>query len=175
MGGALPYALAAKFAHPERVIFAVVGDGAMQMSGINALIDIAKYWERWRDPRLVVLVMNNRDLNYVTWEQRVMEGEPKFLQSQDLPDFQYARYAELLGLRGVRIDRPDQVAGAWDDALHATRPTVIEAVVNADVPPLPPELTKEQQAHLATALSSGDPDAEWVEVQLVEQGIGGEG
>ena len=175
MGGALPYALAAKFAHPERVVFAVVGDGAMQMSGINALIDIAKYWERWRDPRLVVLVMNNRDLNYVTWEQRVMEGEPKFVQSQDLPDFQYARYAELLGLRGVRIDRPDQVAGAWEDALHATRPTVIEAVVNADVPPLPPELTKEQQEHLATALSSGDPDAEWVEVQLVEQGIHGEG
>ncbi|HSU96949.1 MAG TPA: thiamine pyrophosphate-requiring protein [Gemmatimonadaceae bacterium] len=173
MGGALPYALAAKFAHSERTVFAVVGDGAMQMNGISVLIDIAKYWERWRDPRLIVLVMNNRDLNYVTWEQRVMEGEPKFEGSQNLPDFQYAKYAELLGLRGIRVERPDQVAGAWDEALHATRPTVIEAVVNADVPPLPPELTTEQEEHLATALDAGDPDAEWVEVQLVEQGVHG--
>jgi pyruvate dehydrogenase (quinone) len=175
MGGAMPYALAAKFAHPERVVIAVAGDGAMQMSGINALIDVAKYWQRWRDPRLIVLVMNNRDLNYVTWEQRVMEGEPKFAGSQDLPDFHFADYARMLGLHGVRIDRPDQVAGAWDDALRAGRPTVIEAVVNADVPPLPPELTPEQQEHLATALRDGDPDAVWVEVQLVEQGIQGEG
>jgi len=174
MGGSLPYGLAAKFAHPDRPVFSVVGDGAMQMNGINALIDIAKYWERWRDPRLIVLVMNNRDLNYVTWEQRVMEGEPKFEKSQDLPDFPYARYAEMLGLHGVRVDRAEQVARAWDDALRAGRPTVIEAVVNADVPPLPPELTKEQEEHLATALRSGDPDAEWVEVQLVEQGIRGE-
>ena len=174
MGGAMPYALAAKFAHPERVVIAVAGDGAMQMSGINALIDVAKYWQRWRDPRLVVLVMNNRDLNYVTWEQRVMEGEPKFEGSQDLPDFHFADYARMLGLHGVRIDRADQVAGAWDDALRAGRPTVIEAVVNADVPPLPSELTQEQQEHLATALRDGDPDAEWVEVQLVEQGIQGE-
>jgi pyruvate dehydrogenase (quinone) len=173
MGSAVPYALAAKFAFPERVAIAVAGDGAMQMSGISALIDVAKHWRRWRDPRLAILVLNNRDLNYVTWEQRAMEGEPKFSASQDLPDLEYARYAELLGLRGVRVDSPDAVADAWRAALAADRPFVIDAVVSADVPTLPPKLEPELQEKLASALAAGDPDAAGVRAQLVEQGVEG--
>ena len=121
MGPAIPYALAAKFAFPDRPVIAVEGDGAMQMNGINALIDVAKYRDRWVDPRFVVLVLNNRDLNQVTWEQRVLAGDPKLESSQVVPDFPYARYAELLGFRGIRVDAPDQVGAAWDEAL-ARRP-----------------------------------------------------
>ena len=110
MGPGVPYAIGAKFAYPDRPVFALVGDGAMQMNGINELITIAKYRHRWPDQRLVVLVLNNHDLNQVTWEQRAMSGDPKFEGSQHLPDFPYARYAELLGLKGIRVDRPDQVA-----------------------------------------------------------------
>jgi pyruvate dehydrogenase (quinone) len=171
MGSAMPYALAAKFAHPDRVVIATAGDGGMQMSGISGLIDVAKYWKKWSDPRFIVLVLNNRDLNYVTWEQRVMEGEPKFVESQQLPDFPFARYAELLGFKGIKIDAPDQVGRAWDDALNADRPVVIEAWVNADVPTVPPTLKKEQAEKLAKALDSGDPDADRVRVQLQTQEV----
>src|SRR5439155_1089867 len=114
MGPGVPYAIAAKFAYPHRPVFALVGDGAMQMNGINELITIAKYRESWPDQRLVVLVLNNRDLNQVTWEQRAMSGDPKFEGSQELPDFPYAAYAEMLGLTGIRVDSPDDVADAWD-------------------------------------------------------------
>jgi pyruvate dehydrogenase (quinone) len=173
MGSGIPYALAAKVAFPERTVIAVVGDGAMQMSGMSALIDVAKYWRRWKNPRLVVLVLNNQDLSYVSWEQRAMEGEPKFPASQDLPDVPYGRYAELLGLRGIRVERPDDVAGAWRAALSADRPVVIDARVNANVPTLPPKLEPKLQEKLAGALDKGDPDADEVRQQLVEQGIEG--
>ncbi|WP_174625666.1 thiamine pyrophosphate-requiring protein, partial [Candidatus Methylobacter favarea] len=125
MGPGVPYAIAAKFAHPERVAIALVGDGAMQMNGLNELITIAKYWRRWSDSRLVVMVLNNRDLNQVTWEQRAMQGDPKFEASQELPDFLYARYAELIGLHGLRVDQPEQLADAWERALNADRPAVL--------------------------------------------------
>jgi pyruvate dehydrogenase (quinone) len=171
MGSALPYALAAKFAYPDRVVIATAGDGAMQMSGISALIDVAKHWKKWADPRLILLVLNNRDLNYVTWEQRVMEGEPKFVESQQLPDFPFARYAELLGFKGIRVDAPEAVGPAWDEALRSDRPVVIEAWVNADVPTVPPTLKKEQAEKLAKALDAGDPDAEGVRVQLEAQEV----
>src|SRR5204863_273706 len=124
----VPYALAAKFAYPSRPVVACLGDGAMQMLGINGLIDIAKYADRFTDPRFVVLVLNNHDLNQVTWEQRVMEGDPKLEVSQEIPDFPYAKYAELIGLRGIKVDQPDAVGVAWDAALSADRPTLIEAV-----------------------------------------------
>ncbi len=158
MGPGVPYAIAAKFAHPDRVAIALVGDGAMQMNGINGLITISKYWERWSDPRLIVLVLNNGDLNQVTWEQRVMEGDPRFEGSQDIPDFPYARYAELLGLKGIRVDSPDQVGAAWDQALEAYRPVVLEAVTDPNVPPLPPHIKLEQAKELMTALAKGDPN-----------------
>jgi pyruvate dehydrogenase (quinone) len=156
MGAGVPYAIAAKFAHPNRVAIALVGDGAMQMNGLNELITIAKYWERWSDPRLVVLVLNNRDLNMVTWEQRALEGDPKFAASQEIPDFPYARYAELLGLRGIRVESPDELGDAWDEVLNADRPAVLEAVTDPEVPPLPPHITFEQARNFMLAVARGD-------------------
>jgi pyruvate dehydrogenase (quinone) len=170
MGAALPYALAAKFAYPDRLVIATAGDGAMQMIGNAGLIDIAKHWRKWSDPRLVVLVLNNRDLNYVTWEQRVMEGEPKFAASQELPDLSYARYAEMLGLRGIRVESPEDVGAAWDEAFAADRPVVIDVVVNADIPTVPPTLKPKQKKQLERALSE-DPDASGIRVQMNRQEI----
>jgi pyruvate dehydrogenase (quinone) len=156
MGCAVPYAIAAKFAFPDRPAIALAGDGAMQMNGLAELITIAKYWRRWSDPRLAVLVLNNRDLNQVTWEHRAMEGSPKFEASQDLPDFPYASFAELAGLRGIRVDDPEQVGPAWDEALAADRPTLLEAIVDPEVPPLPPHITFEQAKSLTLAVLRGD-------------------
>jgi pyruvate dehydrogenase (quinone) len=158
----VPYAAAAKFCHPDRPVIALVGDGAMQMLGLNALITIAHHWKEWRDPRLVVMVLHNSDLNMVTWEQRVSAGDPKFSDSQDLPPFQYAEYARLLGLQGLRVDRPEQIAGAWDLALAADRPTLLEMVTDPNVPPLPPHVSRQQAMHYAKALLHGDPDAKQV-------------
>src|SRR3954454_15427645 len=149
---AVPYALAAKFAYPDRPVIACLGDGAFQMLGVNALIDVARYRERWSNQQLVVLVLNNRDLNQVTWEQRVLAGDPKLEASQVLPDFPYARYAELLGLGGIRVDDPEQIADAWDEALGAGKPVLIEAVTDPEVPPLPPHIRFEQAFKLAQAL-----------------------
>jgi pyruvate dehydrogenase (quinone) len=158
MGAAIPYAIAAKFAHPDRPCIALLGDGAMQMNGINELITIAKYWRRWSDPRLVVLVLNNSDLSYVTWEQRAMLGDIRFEASQELPDVRYAEWGKLLGLDGIRVERPEEIAGAWTQALHSDRPVVLEAIVDTNVPPLPPHVTLEQAAAITRALLKGDPD-----------------
>jgi pyruvate dehydrogenase (quinone) len=138
MGSGLPYGLAAKLDSPGRPLVALVGDGAMQMNGIAELVTVADRWRDWPDPRFVVLVLHNRDLAEVTWEQREMEGEPRYVDSQRLPDFPYAAYAELLGLEGIRVDDPADVDSAWQRALGAARPVVIEAVVDRDVPLLPP-------------------------------------
>ena len=159
MGPGVPYAIAAKFTHPERVAIALVGDGAMQMNGINGLITIAKYWKRWSDPRLVVMVLNNHDLNQVTWEQRVMEGDPKYEPSQDVPDFPYASFADLIGLRGIAVSTPEQVASAWDQAFAADRPCVLDVRVDANVPPLPPHITMKQAKDYVKALLKRDPEA----------------
>jgi pyruvate dehydrogenase (quinone) len=156
---AIPYALAAKLAHPDRPVVAAIGDGAFQMLGMNTMLDIARYRDRWTDQRLVVLVLNNGDLNQVTWEQRVLSGDPKLEMSQTLPDFPYARFAELLGLKGIRVDAPDQVGPAWDEALAADMPVVYEAVTDPEVPPLPPHIRFEQAKNMAAALAKGDPAA----------------
>jgi pyruvate dehydrogenase (quinone) len=153
---ALPYALAAKFAWPDRPVVACLGDGAMQMLGINTLIDVVKYQERWSNKQLVVLVLNNHDLNQVTWEQRVMAGDRKLDASQVIPEFPYARYAELLGLRGIRVDSPEQVPAAWDEAFAADGPVLIEAVTDPEVPPLPPHISFEQAKEMAIAMRKGD-------------------
>lgn len=171
MGSAMPYALSAKFAFPDRCVVALAGDGAMQMNGLNELITVSKYWKDWSDPRFVVLVLNNRDLNMVTWEQRAMSGDPKFEASQVLPDFPYATYAESLGFLGLRVDRPDQVAGAWEKALAAHRPVVIEAVVDPEVPPLPPHITLEQASALTRAILKGDPSSLRLVVQTVKDAM----
>ena len=154
----VPYALAAKFAYPDRPVIACLGDGAFQMLGINTLIDIAKYQDRFPNKTLVVLVLNNHDLNQVTWEQRVMAGDQKLEASQMIPDFPYARYAEMLGLKGIRVDSPDQVASAWDEALAADGPVLIEAVTDPEVPPLPPHIRFEQAKEMAIAMAKGDPN-----------------
>jgi pyruvate dehydrogenase (quinone) len=170
MGSGLPYALAAKFAYPSTPVLAIAGDGAMQMNGINGLLTVARYWREWQDPRLVVLVLNNHDLSYVSWEQRVLEGFPVFPESQSVPDFPYAGYAESLGLKGIRIDRPEDVAAAWESAWAANCPVVLEAVVDPSVPPLPPELKPEQTQKLLQALGAGDPYADQVLAQLKAEG-----
>jgi pyruvate dehydrogenase (quinone) len=157
MGPGVPYAIAAKFAHPARPVIALVGDGAFQMNGMNELITIAKYRQRWSDQRLIVLVLHNNDLNQVTWEQRALEGDPKYEASQKLPDFPYARYAELLGFKGIRVDAPDDVGPAWEEALAAGVPVLYEAIVDPEVPPLPPHITLQQARHYLTA-AAGDPD-----------------
>jgi pyruvate dehydrogenase (quinone) len=159
MGPAVPYAIAAKYAYPDRPVIALVGDGAMQMNGINGLITVAKAWREWGDPRLTVMVLNNGDLNQVTWEQRAMEGDPKFEASQNVPDFPYAAYADLIGLNGIRVDRPEDIGKAWDMALSAKVPTVIEMVTDPDVPPLPPFISAKQAKAYLSALLHRDPDS----------------
>ena len=126
MGAAVPYAIAAKFAHPDRPVVALVGDGAMQMNNMAELITVAKYWREWSNPHWVVCVFNNQDLNQVTWEQRVMEGDPKFNATQQIPDVPYHRFAELIGLRGIFVDTPQRLGSAWDEALASDRPVVLE-------------------------------------------------
>jgi len=154
----VPYALAAKFAFPDRVSVAFVGDGAMQMLGMNGTISVAGYWKEWSDPRLVICVLNNHDLNMVTWEQRVMVGDPKFESSQNLPDFPYAEYGRQLGLQGIRVENPDDIGAAWDEAFRADRPTVLEFVTDPDVPMMPPHITFEQARAYASSMFKGDPD-----------------
>jgi pyruvate dehydrogenase (quinone) len=131
----------------------------MQMNGINGLITASKYWKEWSDPRLVVLVLNNRDLNQVTGEQRAMAGDPRFAGSQAIPDFPYASYADSLGLVGIRVDDPEQIGAAWDRALKADRPAVVEAITDPNVPPLPPHISLEEAKHFASSVWSGDAEA----------------
>ncbi|MBV9758763.1 MAG: thiamine pyrophosphate-requiring protein [Alphaproteobacteria bacterium] len=154
MGCGMPYAVSAKFAYPDRPVIAIVGDGAFQMNGMNELITVMKYWKKWADHRFIVMVLNNRDLNQVTWEQRVMAGDPKFEATQSLPDVSYARYAELLGFKGIYVDNPDRVGAAWDEALAADRPVLVEAYTDPNVPPLPPHITFDQAKAFVSSLPS---------------------
>lgn len=172
MGPGVPYIIAAKFAFPDRVAIALVGDGAMQMNGNAELITIADYWKQWSDPRLIVLVLNNRDLNQVTWEQRAMSGDPKYDAAQHVPDFPYARYAEMLGLKGIMVNSPDQIGSAWDEALAADRPCVIEAITDPDVPPLPPHITLQQASALMSAMFKGDDNTIGIISQSAKQVLG---
>ncbi|NKQ57794.1 thiamine pyrophosphate-requiring protein [Amycolatopsis sp. K13G38] len=157
MGPGTPYAIAAKFAYPDRPVIAFIGDGAFQMNGMNEMITVKRYADRLGGPPLVFCVFNNQDLNQVTWEQRAMAGEPKFPGSQDIPDVPYARYAELLGLRGVYCDQQERIGQAWDEALGGTGPVVLEFKVDADIPPIPPHIMY-QQGKKAAKAELKDPD-----------------
>ena len=159
MGAAMPYAIAAKLAYPNRPAVAMAGDGAMQMNGLNELITVAHYWRRWADPRFVVLVLDNGDLNFVTWEQRVMEGNPKFSKSQDLPRVSLCGFAEMLGFRATRVDSPELLAPALEAAFSADRPVLVEVSTDPNVPMLPPHITLEQARNYLKAVIKGDPDA----------------
>jgi pyruvate dehydrogenase (quinone) len=171
MGAGVPYAIAAKFAHPERPSIALVGDGAMQMNGMAELITVAKYHRQWPDQRLIFMVLNNGDLNQVTWEQRVMNGDPKFEGSQSLPAVDYARFAELIGLRGIRVEDPAAVGLAWEEALASEKPTVLDVVTDPEVPPLPPHITLEQAKAFAAAVFGGDPAAGRMIAQSLRQKV----
>lgn len=164
MGSGVPYAIAAKFAHPDRPVIAAVGDGAMQMNGMNELLTVSKYWRRWSEPTFVVFVLHNNDLNQVTWEQRAMSGDPKFDASQVLPDFDYAGHAALCGLKGIRVRRAEDVGGAWDEALRSRGPVVLDVHCDPEVPPLPPHITFEHAAAMLSSMFKGD-----LSVDLVQQ------
>lgn len=179
MGCAVPYAIAAKFAHPERTVIAFAGDGAMQMNGNEELLTIHKYWKSWSDPKLIICVINNRDLNMVTWEQRMMAGDPKLETTQVIPDFNYASYAESLGFMGLRVDSPDQIVEAWHKALAADRPVVIDAVTDPEVSPFPDHVLMKSVGELASSVEKGDDAAlrhtghilqEAVDARLTEKG-----
>jgi pyruvate dehydrogenase (quinone) len=172
MGAAVPYAIAAKFAYPERPVIALVGDGAMQMNNMAELITVAKYWKRWANPRWICMVLNNSDLNQVTWEQRVMEGDPKFEASQDLPSVPYHKFAELIGLKGIYVDDAERMGAAWEDALASERPVVLEVKTDPDVPPLPPHITLKQAKAFASTLFTGDPNQGNVLVDTAKQVLG---
>jgi pyruvate dehydrogenase (quinone) len=172
MGAAVPYAIAAKFAYPERPVIALVGDGAMQMNNMAELITVAKYWKQWSNPRWICMVLNNEDLNQVTWEQRVMEGDPKFQASQDIPSVPYHKFAEMIGLKGFYVDDAERMAAVWDEALAADRPVVIEVKADPNVPPLPPHITLQQAKAFATTLMKGDPSQANVIVDTAKQVLG---
>jgi pyruvate dehydrogenase (quinone) len=156
MGPAVPYAIGAKFAHPDRPAIAFEGDGAMQMNGMAELLTIARYYREWSDPRLVVAVLHNNDLNQVTWELRAMGGTPAFVESQALPDTSYADFAASIGLDAVTVTDPEQLEDAWRRALAADRPFVLDVHCDPDVPPIPPHATLEQMTDMAAALIKGD-------------------
>jgi pyruvate dehydrogenase (quinone) len=172
MGAAVPYAIAAKFAHPERPVIALVGDGAMQMNNMAELITVAKYWKQWSDPRWICMVLNNEDLNQVTWEQRIMEGDPKFEASQDIPSVPYHKFAELIGLKGIYVDDAERMAAVWDEALASDRPVVIEVKADPNVPPLPPHITIQQAKAFATTLMKGDPSQGHMIIDTAKQVLG---
>jgi pyruvate dehydrogenase (quinone) len=167
MGCGVPYAIGAKFSHPDRPAYALVGDGAMQMNGLAELITIAKYWRGWSDPRLTVAVLHNNDLNQVTWELRAMGGSPQFLPSQQLPDVDYAGFAASLGLHSIAVDDPDHVATAWDEAAHADRPCLIAFRTDPAVPPIPPHATWDQITKAAASIIKGDPDR----LDMIKEGV----
>jgi pyruvate dehydrogenase (quinone) len=154
LGAATPYAMAAKMAFPDRVVIAFIGDGAMQMNGLNVMITISKYWKQWSDPRLIVMVLNNRDLNQVTWEERIQLGVGKTESTQSIPNFPYHKYAELLDLKGIFVDDPEKLGSAWDEALAADRPVILECYTDPNVPPLPPHITLEDAKNFMTMMTS---------------------
>jgi pyruvate dehydrogenase (quinone) len=167
MGPGVPYGIGAKFGQPDRPVIVFAGDGAMQMNGLAELITVKHYWEQWPDARLIIAVLHNNDLNQVTWEMRAMEGAPKFTESQRLPDVSYEGFARSLGLGGIAVDKPEQVGPAWEQALAADRPTVLDFRTDPDVPPIPPHATFDQAKDLAKALLHGDPNS----IGIIKEGL----
>jgi pyruvate dehydrogenase (quinone) len=167
MGPAVPYAIGAKFAHPDRPAIAFEGDGAMQMNGLAELLTVARYYHEWSDPRLVVAVLHNNDLNQVTWELRAMGGSPKFVESQALPDASYADFAASIGLGSLTVTDPEHLEDAWRQALSADKPFVLDVHCDPDIPPIPPHATLEQMSDMAQALIKGDP-SRW---GVIKEGI----
>jgi len=158
MGPGVPYGIGAKFAAPDRPVIVFEGDGAMQMNGMAELITIKRYWQQWGDPRLIIAILHNNDLNQVTWEMRAMGGSPKFTESQSLPDVDYAGFATSLGLNGVAVKDPEELADVWRSALTADRPTVLDVFTDPNMPPIPPHAEWSQAKAAAAAVLKGDED-----------------
>jgi pyruvate dehydrogenase (quinone) len=158
MGPGVPYGIGAKFAHPQRPVIVLEGDGSMQMNGLAELITIKRYWPQWADPRLVIAVLHNNDLNQVTWEMRAMQGSPKFTESQTLPEVSYAAFARELGLDALAVDKPNDIAPAWEHALGSDRPCVLDVRCDPNVPPIPPHADWEQVKDSALSMAHGDED-----------------
>jgi pyruvate dehydrogenase (quinone) len=167
MGPGVPYGIGAKFGCPDRPAIVFSGDGAMQMNGMAELITIKHYWQEWADPRLIIAVLHNDDLNQVTWEMRAMSGAPKFTESQTLPDVDYAAFAASLGLGAISVEKPEEIVPAWERALAADRPFVLDVRTDPNVPPIPPHATYEQAKATAMSMIKGDEDA----VGVVRQGL----
>jgi pyruvate dehydrogenase (quinone) len=157
MMASMPYAIAAKFAYPDRPVICTIGDGAFQMLGMNELITVKKYLAEWENPQLIVLVMHNNDLTQVSWEMRTEDGNPVWRTAQDVESVDYAGWAELLGFTGIRINADDEIEQAWDTAFANQGVTLIDAYVSRNVPPLPPHITKEYARQMGIALLKGDP------------------
>jgi pyruvate dehydrogenase (quinone) len=158
VGAAVPYANAAKFAYPDRTVVCLTGDGAMQMNGLSALITAEKYWKNWSNPHLIYIVFNNRDLNQVTWELRIEGGNPRIPMTQAIPDFPYAGFADSIGFKGIRVDKPEDVGPALDEALAASTPVVVDVYTDPNVPTIPPHITFEEAKNYSEALLKVDPE-----------------
>lgn len=171
MGAAVPYAIAAKFAHPECPVVVLVGDGAMQMNNLAEMITVQKYWQRWTDPQLVVCMFKNGDLNEVTCEQRVMEGNPRFGTTQDLPDVPYARFADSIGLKCIYVDDPERLGPAWDEAIAADRPVILEVRTDPDIAPLPPHVTLALARAFLSSAVKGDKRAGHVVAETTREAL----
>ena len=152
LGAATPYAVAAKMAFPDRPVIGFIGDGAMQMNGLNVMITVGKYWQSWKDPRFIIMVINNRDLNQVTWEERVSSAKARRRSTQSIPDFPYHKYAELIGLKGIYCEDPEKIGAAWDEALASDRPVIMNMRADPNVPPLPPHITLKDARHFMTMM-----------------------
>ena len=168
LGAATPYAVAAKMAYPERPVIGFIGDGAFQMNGMNVMITVSKYWKQWSDPRFVIMVLNNRDLNQVTWEERAQDGRGKTEATQSIPDVRYSKYAELLGLHGIFVDDPEKLADAWREALSCGKPCILEVYADPNVPPLAPHITFAQAKSFMSSMVS-EPELGSVVKNTVKQ------
>ena len=157
----VPYAIGAKFAFPDRPVIAFTGDGAFQMLGMNELLTVKRYLPELcgRNRTLIFAVLVNEDLNQVSYEQRVLAADPKNPETQTLPYVPAAGFAELLGFEGIKVTRPEDVGPAWDRALAADKPVLLEFVTDPQIPPLPPHVRPAQLKKTATALLKGDEDA----------------
>ncbi len=173
MGAAVPYAISAKFAYPDRVSICFTGDGAMQMNGLNELITVGKYWKNWPDPRIIFIVLNNQDLNQVTWELRIEGGDPRLPMTQSIPDFPYANFADSIGLKGIRVNKPEDVGPALDEALSSSRPVVLDVYTDPNVPTIPPHISFQEAKNYSTALLKGDPEEGPIIVESVKSVVEG--
>ncbi|MFC4245127.1 thiamine pyrophosphate-requiring protein [Gryllotalpicola reticulitermitis] len=157
MLAAMPYAIAAKFAYPERPVICTIGDGAFQMLGMNELITVKKYQERWPNKQFIVVVLHNDDLSQVSWEMRTEDANPVWRTAQDVESVDYAGYAELLGFKGIRLRSDEDAGAAWDEAFAHDGPTLIDAYVTRNAPPLPPKITKQYRNNMMKAMLKADP------------------